>query len=275
MEISPAAVVAAAAMMPWASGSLLAGRLAPGGGGGERGRQGQSCEGGAQPVEAFGDLGGPPPGAVDAQADLAGGAGELGGGVQDAVAEGGDLTAGQGGGVGEADELGPADQAGGGEHGFQPGAVFRPSAAGEVAQAGLLAFADAVFNPGVLAVAQLQPGRLPGNHAGSGVGEECGDAVPVHVGEGELRPGWGRSLRKISREPSGQEDRSIMPVASAAQAPSRRSSQASMAGCQHWGGIRFTMAWMRSPGPAPWGWPGRRAAAGRGPVVTPAPCPAP
>jgi hypothetical protein len=70
------------------AGSLVAGRLAPGCDG--RKRLGWSGEGGAQPVEAFDDLGGLPPGAVDAQADPAGGASQLGGYVQDPVAERGE-----------------------------------------------------------------------------------------------------------------------------------------------------------------------------------------
>jgi len=44
--------------------------------------EGWSGEGGAQVVEAFGDLGGPPPGTVDAQPGGPAGAGELGGCVQ-------------------------------------------------------------------------------------------------------------------------------------------------------------------------------------------------
>src|SRR5919108_4234004 len=40
---------------------------------------GWSGECGAQPAEAFGDLGGPPPGAVDAQPGAAGGGGGAGG----------------------------------------------------------------------------------------------------------------------------------------------------------------------------------------------------
>src|SRR5204863_9156231 len=124
--------------------------------------------------------------AVDAQPGGAGGAGELGGGVQHPVAERGDLAAGQRGQVREADQLGPADQVGGGQHGLQPGIILLPAAAGQVAQAGLLAFADAVLDPGVLAVPQLQPGCLPGDDAAGSVGEEGGDPVAVDVGEGEL-----------------------------------------------------------------------------------------
>ena len=56
-------------------------------------------------MEAFGDLGSPPPGAVHSQAGLAGGAGEPGGHVQDPVAERGDLAAGQRRYVREADQL--------------------------------------------------------------------------------------------------------------------------------------------------------------------------
>ena len=59
----------------------------------------------------------------------------------------------------------------------------------EVAQPGGLAFADAVFDPGVLAVPQFQPGGLPGDDAAGRVGEERGDPVPVGVGEGELGAG--------------------------------------------------------------------------------------
>jgi hypothetical protein len=70
----------------WAGWRQAVGRSGTGGGSGE-------C--GAQPAEAFGDLGGPPPGAVDAQAGAAGGAGELGGHMQHPVAERGDLAPGQ------------------------------------------------------------------------------------------------------------------------------------------------------------------------------------
>ncbi len=51
------------------------------------------------------DGGGPAPGGVDAEADLAGASGDACGGVQDPVAEGGDLTTAQFGVVGEADEV--------------------------------------------------------------------------------------------------------------------------------------------------------------------------
>jgi hypothetical protein len=96
----------------------------------------------------------------------------------------------------------------------------------------LLALADAVFDPGVLAVPQLQPGDLVADDPAGCVGEERGDAVPVDVGEGELSARVRAFLAQDEPRPSGQEDRPIMPVASATQAPSR-SPSSSMAGCQH------------------------------------------
>jgi hypothetical protein len=54
---------------------------------------------------------------------------------------------------------------------------------GQVAQSGRLGAADPVFDPGVGAVANLQVGEL----TALGVGEECGEAVPVGVGEAQLR----------------------------------------------------------------------------------------
>ncbi len=55
--------------------------------------------------------------------ELAGAAGDAGGDVQDPVAEGVDLAAGQLWAVGEGDEFGPGDQVGGGQDDFQPGGV--------------------------------------------------------------------------------------------------------------------------------------------------------
>jgi len=54
----------------------------------------------------------PPPGGVDTQPQLAGAAGDAGHHVQDSVAEGGDLAAGQLGVVGESDELALGHQIG-------------------------------------------------------------------------------------------------------------------------------------------------------------------
>jgi len=54
---------------------------------------------------------------------LAGASGDAGRDVQDPVAKGGDFAAGQLGGVGESDQLGPGDQIGGGQDDLQPGCV--------------------------------------------------------------------------------------------------------------------------------------------------------
>ena len=82
---------------------------------------------GPEAVEGVGDLAGPAPGLVDAESGLSSRAGDPGGDVQDTVAEGRDLAAGEFGGVGEADRLGPGDQIDGGEHDFEPGPRSRPS----------------------------------------------------------------------------------------------------------------------------------------------------
>ena len=105
----------------------------------------------------------------------------------------------------EADQPGPGDEVGGGQHDFQPGGVGPEGVARQVAQAGGFEFTDAVFDAGVLAVPQFQAGDLPGHDTGFGVGDERGDPHAVGVGEPQLRPGWGRSLRRISRVPGGQE----------------------------------------------------------------------
>lgn len=87
---------------------------------------------GAESVEAGGDLGGPAPGGVDAQPGVAAAAGEAGSDVQDAVAERRYLAARQRRGVGEADELGPADQVGRGQERFEPAGVYGEPAARQV-----------------------------------------------------------------------------------------------------------------------------------------------
>ena len=83
---------------------------------------------------------GPGPSAIEAQVDDAPAAGDAGGHVQDPVAEGGDLAVGEGRLVGEADELGPADEVEGGEYAFEPGVVLGYLLARQVAQARALAW---------------------------------------------------------------------------------------------------------------------------------------
>ena len=109
------------------------------------GEVGLSGEGGAEALPGGGDRFGPAPGGVDAQPELAGSFGDAGGDVQDPVAEGGDLGAGQLGGVGEGDEFGPGDQVSGGQDDFQPGGVGLKFMTGQVGQAGGFGLADSVL----------------------------------------------------------------------------------------------------------------------------------
>ena len=122
---------------------------------------------------------------------MAGAAGDTGGDVQDPVAECGDLAAAQCGVVGESDEAGPGDQVGGGQHDFPAGGVGSEGVAGQVTQAGGFEFADAVFDAGVLTVAQFQARDLPGHDTSGCVGDERGDPHAVGVGEPQLRTGVG------------------------------------------------------------------------------------
>ncbi len=85
----------------------------------------------------------------------------------------------------------------------QPGGVDGEQAGREPAEAGVLAGADAVLDPGVAAVAQLE--QLHRAVAAWGVGDE--DLV-AHAFDGveqrsAARRGAGRSRRTIIRVPSG------------------------------------------------------------------------
>ena len=64
----------------------------------------------------------------------------------------------------------------------------------ERAQADVLGDADAVLAAGPAPVAQLEVGELGPGSAGGRVGGERGDAVPVDVGDGQLRAGVGSFL---------------------------------------------------------------------------------
>ena len=166
-------------------------------------RVGWSAERSAYSGESFGDVGRPAPGLVDPEVDSAGAVGEAGGDVQDAVAERGDLAAGECGDVGEADLFGPADQVDRGQYDLEPGLVLVEGSAGEVAQPGCLGFSDPVLDAGVLAVPQLQAGGLPGHHTRLGVGQDRGDPVSVDVGEGQLCAGVGAFLAQDQPGPFG------------------------------------------------------------------------
>lgn len=132
-------------------------------------------------LERVGDRGGPGPVGGQVQRELAGVAGELAGDVQQPVAQA----------LGLADAvlaveeqlLGPDGQIVGAERGFQPRLVGRERREGQVGQAGALELADAVFDDRVRAVASLQGGQV----VALLVGDEALKAVPVDVGEAQLR----------------------------------------------------------------------------------------
>ena len=114
-------------------------------------------------------------------------------------------------------------------------------------------------------------------------------------------PGWGRSLRRISRDPAGQESRSIMPWPRHPGAVSqlvigldgRRPTAVGDEGrgclgsddrrgtrrrARPPGHARLRTCWSHQPnpsGPAPAARPGHRAGAGRTRAATPAPSPGP
>jgi len=72
--------------------------------------------------------------------------------------------------AGKADDPGPRHEIGGGQDDFQPGGVGLEGMTRQVMQAGGFEFADALLDPGVLAVPQLQTRDLPGHDTSRGVG---------------------------------------------------------------------------------------------------------
>ena len=110
----------------------------------------------AKPIKAEGELLGPRPGAIETEMHDPSATREPGGHVQDAVAERGDLAAGNGRVVGEADELRPRDEIGGSEHALEPGVVLGCLLAREVAEPGGLGLADPVLDAGVAALSKLE-----------------------------------------------------------------------------------------------------------------------
>ena len=219
---------------PGGQGSLLAGRLAPGGDGDKRGRRGGQANAGRRSRWK--------PSAMWVahrqvrsmrRPEWSGGADELGGDVQDSVAEGGDLGTSERGQVRRSRSVW-SSRSGRPRPARPPARRCSRPRPGKGSCAGrCLGLANAIFDAGVLAVPQLQAGYLAGDATAGGVGEERGDAVASTSVNVSCAPGCGRSLRRISRDPSGQDDRSIMPVASATHAPSRSPSSSSIAGCQH------------------------------------------
>jgi hypothetical protein len=136
-----------------------------------------------------------------------------GGNVQRPVAQG--LGLGHGEVTSKQQRLRPDGEVLGGKDQLQPDSVASPAVERQVGQAGGLGGADAVLDPGALAVPQLQPGDV-----GLGlVGEKTWKRWPSWSVKRSWAPGWASSRRQIARVPSGQVCRSIQPVSSHTSAP--------------------------------------------------------
>jgi hypothetical protein len=153
-----------------------------------------------QSKERGGEDVGPAPGSVDLEPDAAAAAHEAGGDVQQPVAQRLRFGLGQRGIVVEQDGLRPRDEVDGGQRAGQPGLVDRESFGRELAEAGVLAASDAVFDAGVGAVPRVEPGVLPDR----GVGGEAGVAPAVaFFDQVELGAGVGAFRRTMMRIPAG------------------------------------------------------------------------
>lgn len=117
---------------------------------------------------------------VEAEPEPATAVEQAAGDVQQPVAQCLWLGSGQGRKIVQEDRLGPGEQVGGEHDGGQPGGVDGERPAGEAAQAGVCAGAEAVLDPGVGAVAGVEEGQLPD----CGVGGEAWVAPAVAVFEG-------------------------------------------------------------------------------------------
>jgi len=159
----------------------------------------------------------PGPGALQVQFCATAGEREPGGDVQESVAQPlwlGFLKL-----AVEQQRLGPDDQVVREHHDLEPHLVELKLLERQLRQAGVLVIADTVLDAGALAVATLdQRNVLVGL-----VGEDRLEAVPVGVGERQLRARVRALARTITRDPSGQEDRSTCSVISAASASSSMS----------------------------------------------------
>src|SRR6266511_3836619 len=140
---------------------------------------------GSEPGERAGEVDGPWPRALQPQDRAAGVVDDPRGNVQQPVAQ--RLGFGQGERAVQQQCLGPAQEVLGAQDQLEPDGVAAQEVEREVGQAGGFGGADAVFDAGALAVAQLQPGQVRVVL----VGEEDLEAVAVMVGEAQLRAGVG------------------------------------------------------------------------------------
>jgi hypothetical protein len=91
--------------------------------------------------------------------------------------------------LGQRERLGPGDEFAGQRDDGAPDPVLVQVVQGQVGQSGVLRASDAVLGAGSAAVAQFEVGELAVRPAGWGVGCECGQPVPVGVGQPQLRAG--------------------------------------------------------------------------------------
>src|SRR5215216_6717848 len=179
---------------------------------------------GPQPGERTGERGCPRPGGLQPQDEAAGVAGHAGGDMQQPVAQG--LGLGHRERTVQQQRLGPAAKVLGGQDQLQPNGVAPHEVERQVLEAGGLGGADAVLDPGALAVAQLQPGQ-----AGVGlVGDKTWKRCPSWSVKRSWAPGWASSRRHSTRVPAGQLLKSTQPVSSQTSAPGRICPSGSTAG---------------------------------------------
>ena len=133
----------------------------------------------------------------------------------------------------EHERLGPDDQIVGEHHDLQPHLVERERFERELRQAGVFVVADAVLDPGALAVTALEHGDV---RVGL-VGQDRLEAVSVVVGERQLRAGVRTLPANDQPEPSGQVQRSRRSVISATWPFSRSDPSWSSAAIQALSGV--------------------------------------
>ena len=136
--------------------------------------------------------------------------GDPGGHVQDAVAKGGDLAVGDGGLVGKADELRPGHEVGGGEYASSQAWFSGTALQGRLRRPAALAWR---IRSSTRAWRRWRSSRrsIEARHSLAVVSAQM-KAVWRSPSISSKRlswaPGWGRSVRTITREPSGQAERS-------------------------------------------------------------------
>ncbi len=176
---------------------------------------------GHQPGVRGGDHIGPGPGWVDLEQAAAGGAHDPPGHGQDAQPQpfgfvGRDLR-------GQRQAGAPGEQIRGQRGDGQPDPILRRVVEREVAQPGVLTRSDASSTRAWRRWCSSRSASWRPGPPGAVLVRKPVIRIPSWSVMRSCAPGWGRSLRRISRVPAGQADRSTSSVSSATQAPSRSS----------------------------------------------------